>query len=234
MVGRERHLDDGFGLRGQRAGVIQNRPVGVKHGVTAAGALAAISNARLPARLRCRTALWWRRCGLVCLMCAVFGCGLSASLRTMLGPMHWHAVAHASGGSEVAPTHLFDNVRQWLHSQRASLRLATHKGAHADVQHLPAQLAGARQANLSSHSHAHDAAGRHHHDVSDGSVVTLDGGAAASDEQTGGASGTLPVFALPAASHLPPRSAVRVAWQRLDSRLPNSAPVRRLERPPRG
>jgi hypothetical protein len=213
--------------------VIQNRLVGVKHVVTAVGVLATFSNACGPARLRCRMALWWRRCGLVCLMCAVFGCGLSASLRTMLGPKHWHTVAHPSAGSEVAPTPLFDNVQQWLHSQRASLRLATHKSAHADVQHLQAHVAGARQADPSSPSHAHDAAGRHHHDASDGSVVTLDGGAAASEEQTGGASGTLPVFALPAVSHLPPRSAVMVAWQRLDSRLPTSAPVRRLERPPR-
>jgi hypothetical protein len=162
---------------------------------------------------------------IVCLLLLALAIyGYSGVVLQMLGPTHSH---HASVASTASPgmvksVPLLALAKEWLRPVRA-WRDDLHARSHA--------------AGLTT-SHQHSAFERHHHDIDDTSVISLDGGGAAGEPLAEGAaaatagSGALPL-GLSAVLVLPEPTARACPW-------PQSRPaswvdaINKLpERPPR-
>lgn len=181
-----------------------------------------------------------RRLTVWVLLLALAVYGYSGVLLQLLGPAHRHHSVAPADATQPQPAHgssLTALAQDWLRPVRA-WRDEMHARSHAAGLPMHAHAQPQSQPQPQPHTHTHSVFERHHHDAGDPTVVALDGGGAAADAWSDGASAaTVGSATLPlglASSLTVPRPAARTRpWLRLSAPSWRDAHISQPERPPR-
>lgn len=197
------------------------------------------SRARSPIPLLPKLLLWW-------IVIALAVQGSAAAVVQMLGPYHRHEAASHSASSNVLVRidEIFHDIRAWRDELRQRL-LPSHLAhvhadgvvhSHHDHDREHFRSVGTSATADRSPAHEHSIFQRHHHSLSDSTVVAIESSVgdpvvdAAS--QAGAGSATLPL-AVAFAWHMPLPPWRPMSWPLVSTQRWADAPDKGLERPPR-
>lgn len=179
-----------------------------------------ISSRYVPTRCAAPRLLVW------VLLLALGFYGYSGAVLQLLGPKHTHSVeglAQLAPQSAVRAVSLVERAREWLRPVR-QWRAERHARSHAP--------------GAARHAHQHNASERHHHDIGDESVISLDRAGLTADAvadavaTVSAASAHMPL-GLCVGLTLPEAAALPCLWPRPQPLSWRDALTKLPERPPR-